>query len=134
MELETEPQNRRQLLRAVVQGEANRGRGHGGGCPVLKWVILRLVYMLMDKVVGRGLAVFEGELQDQCGKAEGVGFAVDGEEPGGTKCGKRSWGKLVLAGFDSTLLSLGPVVGMYQVPPFNKEHHQRSGLRRVQKP
>lgn len=44
------------------------------------------------------------------------GFAVDEEEPGGNKCGKRSWGKLVLAGFDSTLLSLGPVVGMYQVP------------------
>lgn len=36
MELETEPENRRQPLRALVQGEADTGRGHGGGCPVLK--------------------------------------------------------------------------------------------------
>lgn len=62
-----------------------------------------------------------------------MGFAIDGEEPGGTKCGNRSWGKLVLAGFESTPLSLGPVVGMCQVPPFSKEHDQRSDLRRVQK-
>lgn len=59
-----------------------------------------------------------------------MGFAVDGEEPGGTKCGNRSWGKLVLAGFESNPLCLGPVVGMYQVPPLNKEHDQRSDLRR----
>lgn len=47
--------------------------------------------------------MFEGELWEHRGKAEGAGFAVDGAEPGGTKCGNSSWGKSVLAGLESTL-------------------------------
>lgn len=49
-----------------------------------------------------------------------MGFAIDGDVPGGRggpRSGDRSWGDLMLEGFESIPGSFGPVVGMRSSPP-----------------